>query len=403
VKKKWPKVRLGDLLRRSEETIEPEPDAEYREITVRLWGKGVVERGRVTGGSLSGRRFIARSRQFICSRIDARNGAMGLVPPSLDGALVTNDFPLFALDETTLLPEFLGWFCRTRDFVELCLRASEGTTNRVRLKEERFLNLEVALPPLAEQGRVVAWIEELAAQIHGALTLRHQAAEEAEAIVQATIAEQFAEGQKLNWRKLRFGDSEILRIIDGDRGKNYPQKADFAESGHCLFLNTGNVRRGVFSFSRCEFISQEKDAALRKGKLARGDVILTTRGTLGNSAHYDSTVPYGNMRINSGMVILRPTREVLLPQYLQVVLNSPAFDEQVSVTLSGSAQSQLPINKLSRMEFLLPPLPEQRRIVSELDVLQAEVDVLKRLQAETAIELDALVPAVLDRAFKGEL
>jgi type I restriction enzyme S subunit len=56
-----------------------------------------------------------------------------------------------------------------------------------------------------------------------------------------------------------------------------------------------------------------------------------------------------------------------------------------------------------QMDIPVPPLPEQRRIVAELDALQAEVDTLKRLQAETASELNALLPALLDRAFRGEL
>jgi type I restriction enzyme, S subunit len=86
--------------------------------------------------SLLGRRFVANAGQFITSRIDARNGAMGLVPKSLDGALVTNDFPLFDLNTERLEPRFLGWLCRAADFIELCRPASEGTANRVRLKEQ---------------------------------------------------------------------------------------------------------------------------------------------------------------------------------------------------------------------------------------------------------------------------
>lgn len=180
-----PKVKLGELLRRSNETIDPQADIEYREITVRLWGRGVVERGRVLGASLSGRRFVARVGQFIASRIDARNGAMGLVPESLGGALVTNDFPLFNLNAERVEPLFLGWLCRTSAFVELCLRASEGTTNRVRLKEDRFLALEIPLPPLAEQRRIVARIEELAAQIHEARALRQQIDDDLNAMLSA--------------------------------------------------------------------------------------------------------------------------------------------------------------------------------------------------------------------------
>ncbi len=181
--RQWPKVTLGEVLRRSEETIQPQAEAEYREITVRLRGNGVVARRRVLGASLSGRRFVARTGQFIAWRIDARNGAMGLVPESLDGALVTKDFPLFELNAERLEPAFLGWLCRTAGFVELCSRASEGATNRVRLKEKSFLAVEIPLPPLAEQRRVVARIEELAAQIHQAGILRQQAAEEAQAVL----------------------------------------------------------------------------------------------------------------------------------------------------------------------------------------------------------------------------
>jgi type I restriction enzyme S subunit len=181
---------LGEVLTRSTDTTTLVPEQEYREITVRLWGKGIVLRGVVSGAAIAGtRRFLVRAGQFILSRIDARNGATGIVPPNLDAAVVSNDFPLFDIASTRLDAAFFGWFTKTRDFVELCRRASEGTTNRVRLQEDRFLGLEIPLPSLAEQRRIVARIEELAAKIHEARTLRHQAAEEAEALIhRATIS-----------------------------------------------------------------------------------------------------------------------------------------------------------------------------------------------------------------------
>src|SRR5207247_8654970 len=136
----------------------------------------VVQRGILSGAEIaSTRQMVARRGQFILSRIDARNGALGIVPPELDEAIVTNDFPVFNVVEDRLLPTYLGWMCRTASFVEECKRASEGTTNRVRLQEERFLAREIPLPPLPEQRRIVARIEELAAQIHEARNLRPQA------------------------------------------------------------------------------------------------------------------------------------------------------------------------------------------------------------------------------------
>ncbi len=132
----WSTIALGELLRRSDETVEPVADREYREVTVRLWGKGVNERGRVLGADLAGRRFVTHAGQFIASRIDARHGATGLIPRSLEGALVTNDFPLFDIDHSRLYGEFFGWLSRTETFIDLCRRASEGTTNRVRLRKK---------------------------------------------------------------------------------------------------------------------------------------------------------------------------------------------------------------------------------------------------------------------------
>ena len=184
----WPKVKLGEVLRRSQETAEIKPESEYREVTVRLWGKGVVQRGLVSGSEISGsRRFAARAGQLIFSRIDARNGAIGIVPSALDGATVTNDFPVFDVDSGRIEPTFLGWLSKTPDFIELCKRVSEGTTNRVRLQETRFLTLEIPLPPLAEQRRIVARIEELAVRNAEARALCQQAAEGADALCRAVL------------------------------------------------------------------------------------------------------------------------------------------------------------------------------------------------------------------------
>ena len=102
-----------------------------------------------------------------------------------------------------------------------------------------------------------------------------------------------------------------LEIIDGDRGTNYPNQTEFSASGHCLFLNAGNVTTNGFEFSDCAFITPEKDALLRKGKLVRNDVVLTTRGTVGNSAYFDVSVPFDHIRVNSGMVIFRARQPAL--------------------------------------------------------------------------------------------
>jgi type I restriction enzyme, S subunit len=193
----WPKVPIREVLRRSEELIELQPDMTYRQVTVRLWGGGVVERGKVLGSEIaSDRQFVVRPNQFIISRIDARNGASGLVPEELNGAVVTNDFPIFRVNRDRLNSDYLKWLSQTEGFVSLCRSASEGTTNRVRLKEDRFLAMELPLPSLPEQQRIVARIEEIASRIISALRLQEEVDGELAAFV-SSLHVQMASGREV--------------------------------------------------------------------------------------------------------------------------------------------------------------------------------------------------------------
>lgn len=158
----WREVELRRLLRPSSQWTEIVPTNRYQQVTVRLWGKGVVPRGEVAGSEIAAaQQRQVKSGQFIISKIDARNGAFGLVPAELNGAVVSNDFPVFDIDQDEAEPRFVEWLSRTSRFVDLCRRASEGSTNRVRLTEERFLGLAMPVPSLEEQRRIVVRLDQV--------------------------------------------------------------------------------------------------------------------------------------------------------------------------------------------------------------------------------------------------
>lgn len=177
-----------------------------------------------------------------------------------------------------------------------------------------------------------------------------------------------------NWQVMSFKDAP-LEIIDGDRGTNYPSQHEFSPNGYCLFLNAGNVTKNGFAFVNCAFVTREKDDVLRKGKLIRNDVVLTTRGTVGNTAYYNDGVPFENVRINSGMVILRARPAALDPLYLYLFVRSAFFQTQVSSLLTGSAQPQLPIRDINKIEIPIPPPNEQRAIASILGAFDDKIHV----------------------------
>ena len=102
----WRSVPFGAFLTRSLNWVEPQPNQTYKQVTARLWGRGLRLRGEVYGSQIAARRQVqVRENQFLLSRIDARHGAFGLVPAELDGALVSGDFPAFDVDgsQTRLL------------------------------------------------------------------------------------------------------------------------------------------------------------------------------------------------------------------------------------------------------------------------------------------------------------
>ncbi len=152
-----------------------------------------------------------------------------------------------------------------------------------------------------------------------------------------------------------------IEILDGDRGKNYPTQNEFQSSGHCVFLSTRNVPNIKFDFSECQFIDKKKDDVLRSGKLQRGDIVFTTRGTIGNLALYDDDVTFNQIRVNSGMVILR-CLDGMNNYFLYCYLRDPNFRTQIKNFSSGSAQPQLPIRDMRHLVFLIPEEVIQIRI-----------------------------------------
>ncbi len=387
----WPTVRLNDVLRRSEKTVAIQPDAEYREVTVKLWGKGVVLRGVVSGTEIaSSRRFLAKAGQFILSRIDARNGAIGVVPPELDGAVVTNDFPLFEPNADRIDVEFLGWLGKTPAFVELCVRASEGTTNRVRLQEDRFLALEISLPPVVEQRRIVTQIEELAVQINKAYTLRHEAFEEAGAVLVAMAHRgdlDPPEKERAGWRRQPL--SRVLHFVDDshnvETGRSYPNL-------------------GIYSFGRGLFHKPPIDGLATSATTLRR--VRTGQFIYSRLFAFEGAYGMVTDEFNGDFVSSEyPTFDCLLthvrPEFL-VAYFKPAHVWKVvaagSKGLGDRRQRVQPAQVLAH-EIWLPPLEWQNRLAD----VQVQVDALKHVQTETAAEIDAMLPAVLDRAFRGQL
>lgn len=399
MKAPWPKVRLGDVLKpvAREETVDA--TKEYRLLGIRLDGQGPFLRQEITGAqSAAPKLFQVRTGDFIYSRLFASRGAFGLIEREFDGCYVSGEFPTFIPVADRIDLRFLRyWFQLPVTLAHVNENCSGSTPlTRNRFKENFFLALEIPLPPLEEQRQVVARVEELAGKIQEARVFRKQAVEEAEALLSSRAGDVFARLAKIYPRR-EFG-SFRPHVTSGPR--NWAKH--YEEGGYRFYRAQDIGPTGQVLQDSKVFISPPPGEQGRSAMLGRGDLMLVITGaTVGRVATYREGMEPGF--VSQHVAICRLPSEEVRPEFALWGLRSPDGQAQLIGQRYGQGKPGLNLLNIRAVCIPLPPITEQQRIVANLDALQVEVDVLKHLQAETVAELDALQPAVLDRAFKGEL
>jgi len=315
---------------------------------------------------------------------------VALVPKYLDDGNIGPQLTLLRSNSKKIVPSFLYWILQS-NFIKQQIISNDAGSAMNFFGLERTSRFKLILPTLKEQQKitsVLSNVDSLILSYDGIIkfTTKLKKGMMQQLFVQGIGCRKFKIikwffGKKIKipktWNIFSIHDSHI-KIIDGDRGNEYPKVNDFSTSDYCLFLSAKNVTIGGFVFDTCSFISQQKDKKLRKGKLSRGDIIITTRGTVGNIAYFDESVPYDAIRINSGMAILRNFNELIAQKFLYYLLKSPIVVKQLQFLTYGSVQSQLTIALIDSLKIILPStIEEQHRIISKLDTINSQISDLK--------------------------
>src|SRR6266542_4491463 len=163
--KVYPEAPLSQIARPISRPVLVLPGKCYRTIGVKWWGEGAYERETIDGSQTAAKTLsLVRNGDLIINKIWVRHGSTAIASVDVDGCAASGEFPTFELDKEKVEPEWIHWQTKTRGFWATCDALSRGTSGKNRIKPELFLTIRVPLPPLAEQRRVVARIEELAAQ-----------------------------------------------------------------------------------------------------------------------------------------------------------------------------------------------------------------------------------------------
>ncbi len=394
--KAWPRVKLGEVLALSDTAV---PTAQLGEIYlagVYSFGRGLFARGPMLPGNTSYKSYNRLvSDDFVISQPKAWEGAIARVTPEFDGWYLSPVFPTFRVNRARLDPGFLEWFCKREPVWTELQRNSRGIgARRETVSPDTFLALEIPLPPLAEQQRIVARIEELSDQINTAHNLRKQATSECHAFLSSGSSRVFDRAVE-NYPIISLGDLVAIR------GGGTPSKADPTYwNGNIPWITPKDMKKRELHDSSIH-ITEEATQQTAAKLLPPGAVLVVVRGMILTHT-FPSAVLRENAAINQDMKALLP-KPVLTPEYLCEMFW--AYNSRILGLVEKSTHDtrKLETSKLLDSKIPVPPLSEQRRILDELNAMRSEVDTLKHIQAETAAELDALLPAILDRAFKGEI
>jgi type I restriction enzyme S subunit len=336
---------------------------------------------------------------------------------------IFNNLPVIIFDDFTTASKYVDFPFKAKSSAMKLLKRKRPDTNLRLIFEyiqqldfeasthkrywiSEYQKLRIPLPPLQEQQKIAEILSTVDQKIDSIDSKMEEIKTLKRGLMQRLLSEgighsEFKESEigriPAGWDYQTFEEAKI-QIIDGDRGTNYPKQHDFFQEGFCLFLSAKNVTKRGFEFFEKQFITEEKDSLLRKGKLVKFDIVLTTRGTVGNIAYFDSSVAFENMRINSGMVLIR-IQENLDSKYLYKIMTSELIQKNIQNIAFGSAQPQLTVKEIKNFKIPIPPLEEQNQIA---EILSTTDEKLETLRAKKEV-FETLKKGLMQKLLSGEV
>jgi len=352
--------------------------------------------------------FLSKSKlvgnELLVANIGANVGEVWLMPVIENPATLAPNMIMAKVNNSIVYFMYLYYYLKGNIGRKELSRAISGS-GQPKLSKTDLRKIRVLIPSLSEQYKIA----EILSTVDEAIEKTDQIIEETKQLKEGLMQKLFTEGiGHTGFKDTKIGRipeewevanlSKLFDIIDGDRGSNYPHSAEFFSNGYCLFLSAKNVTKEGFKFTDRQYIDKSKDEMLRKGKVQRGDFVLTTRGTLGNFAWYNNEITIERMRINSGMVVLRLIDKGI-EKYFYKFFTSTNMQNQIFRISSGTAQPQLTVGGIGKLIILIPPVSEQHNIA---DIL-SEVDTKIEKEQATKDQLEQLKKGLMQVLLTGQV
>ena len=286
-------------------------------------------------------------------------------------------------------------------------KLAKGSTVK-NLNIEAVKQVVLVLPPKEVQQQIVSKIEELFSELDKGIEELKTAQQQLKVYRQAVLKWAF-EGRLTNedvkdgelpegWKNETLG--KIAKFINGDRGKNYPNRNEYVEKG-VAFINTGHIEpNGKLSLTTMHYLTREKFNSLNSGKIIKGDLVYCLRGaTLGKTAIVDQ---FDEGAIASSLVIIRLNREIS-NRFVYYFLTGPIGRDNIFRFDNGSAQPNLSAKSVTLYKIPIPSFDEQQKVVQEIESRLSVCDKIEETITDSLKQAEALRQSILKKAFEGKL
>ena len=354
-------------------------------ITLSSYGKGVHERlikdGKYPVPFIG---YRVRTGQFIYSRIDARNGAYGIIPPELDGYVVSKDFPVYEIDLKKVLPGFLLRSVLSTGFINQVKQSSFGATNRMRIKEDIFESYSIMLPSLSKQQEIVTILNKVSAVIDA----RQQELCYLDNLIKARFVEMFGE-PKLNPHgyPIHQLSEHILFLTSGSRGWSEYCVDDGSE----WFITIKNVKDCHITTDNMQPINAPDNAEAKRTRVQEGDLLISITADLGRTGVVTKEIANHGAYINQHLTCIRLDREVLEPLYVAYFMESTAGKEQFISKNQSAVKAGLNFNSINTLRLIVPPLAVQQEFLCFVSQIDKSKFTIQQSLKETQTLFDSLM------------
>lgn len=390
----WTLTPLSEVLRSRDER----PSSEDLALgTLRIVSKIGFNDGRIVlreGTETRTGMILIKPGDLVLSGINAAKGAIAIHDDECSAPVAaTIHYGAYIPRGDRIDVHFLWWLFRSEIFREILDDNLPGGI-KTELKAARFLPIRIPIPPLCEQRRIVSQARKFALRIAEINNLKKLRVAEIDAFRSGASGDLFKSLSKIH-QIHRLGSLCSL-ITDGPH-----QTPNYVETG-IPFVTVRNMVTGKLSFDHLKYITSEDHAVFsRRCKPEFGDVLYSKDGaTRGRSCYVDSRRDFS---IFVSVALIKPLREQLDGRYLGHLLNSKWIKDVMISKSRGDMIPHIVLGQIKDFPVPLPPLSEQRNVVAQLDLLEAKVNALTNLQSQTDAEIDALMPSILSKLFRGEL